>query len=190
MTWLRQFATYMGHLNTCPYSDMIVSYITHGTTHSSAAKTKQPIFLFLLGEVCRNAWQTLGSVRLRAASPYFPASCSKQAERSSPPFPSLPEWEFCLPWLHAPHTGPRRTRSLRGSRGAAWGRSPWCPWTRRCTPPPVWSAPAGRERHCSMVKSNSQHAVELTMPLPRRRVFRCNSGLKRFWASALQKKMQ
>lgn len=104
MTWLEQFATDMGPLDMRPHSDTVVSYTTMALPTAQQLWQSSWIFLFLPWEVCHNALQTLGSVHLQAASPYFPASCSKQAKHSSPPFPSLPKREFCLLWLHELHT--------------------------------------------------------------------------------------
>lgn len=75
--------------------------------------------LFLLGEVCRNARQTWGSVHLQAASPDFPASCSKPAGHSSPPFPSLPRWASCLLWLHELHTIPRKQKQFENIKDSS-----------------------------------------------------------------------
>lgn len=79
------------------------------------------IFLFLLGEVCHSALKTLGSVHPQAAFPCFPASCSKRAEHSSPPFPSLPKRGFCLLWLHGPRTISKKQKQYETMEDArAW----------------------------------------------------------------------
>ena len=98
--WLQPTAQDSRPSNNRPCSHTITAYTTDGTARGSQLRHSGDVFLFLLGEVCRNARQTSGSVHPQAASPCSPASCSKPAEHSSPPFPSLPGWVLYLLWLH------------------------------------------------------------------------------------------